>query len=185
MHHLVNRKFVQRFLYWTDGLLHFLFLLFNPSQRGRQIALHELATHPATALTEETFANLRDEEDHYVVSLPMEIASGDGFRIGYQGENLREPVLKSSSYLKRIMSDRKVTRPTVKEWRRVVLNPEPDWVNYKGLWGVKSALSDESGPPGPKWDRPDKLFNVNPRLRWEKPLEWLKKLEERRLTNDQ
>jgi len=49
---------------------------------------------------------------------------------------------------------------------------------------VKSALTDESGPPGPKWDRPDKLFNVNPRARWEKPLEWLRILEERRLTND-
>lgn len=96
-----------------------------------------------------------------MVSLPMEIASGDGFRVGYQGENLREPVVKSSS----IMSDRKVTRPTIKEWQRVVLNPEPDWVNYKGLWGVKSALKDESGPPGPKWDRPDKLFNIDPRKR--------------------
>ena len=61
-----------------------------------------------------------------------------------------------------------------------MLNPEPDWVNYKGLWGVKSALKDESGPPGPKWDRPDNLFNVNPRVRWEKPLEWLMELESRR-----
>lgn len=175
---------VQRIIYWVDGLIHYLFLLFNPSQKARQIALKELTAKRTNFLAQDAFIYMRDEADHYVVSLPMEIASGDGFRIGYQGENLREPVLKSSSYLKRIMSDRKVTRPSVKEWRRVVLNPEPDWVNYKGLWGVKSALQDESGPPGPKWDRPDKLFNVNPRMRWEKPLEWLKELESRRLTND-
>jgi hypothetical protein len=177
---LYKAGFVQRFIYWTDGLIHYLFLLFNPSQKARQIALKELTAKHTNFLAEDAFIYMRDEADHYVVSLPMEIASGDGFRIGYQGENLREPVLKSSSYLKRIMSDRKVTRPAVKEWRRVVLNPEPEWVNYKGLWGVKSALTDESGPPGPKWDRPDNLFNVNPRLRWEKPLDWLKMLESRR-----
>jgi hypothetical protein len=38
-------------------------------------------------------------------------------------------------------------------------------------------MKDESGPPGPKWDRPDKLFAVYPRKRWEKSLEWLKELE--------
>lgn len=144
------------------------------------LALKELIASHANILAEDAFISMRDEADHYVVSLPMEIASGDGFRIGYQGENLREPVVKSTSYLKRVMSDRKVTRPAIKEWRRVALNPEPDWLNYKGLWGVKSALKDESGPPGPKWDRPDNLFNVNPRVRWEKPLEWLRMLEERR-----
>ncbi|HUG33242.1 MAG TPA: hypothetical protein VMJ90_00630 [Anaerolineales bacterium] len=174
---LYNAGLVQRLIYWVDGLIHYLFLLFNPSQKARQIALKEITAKHTNFLAEDAFIYLRDETDHYVVSLPMEIASGDGFRIGYQGENLREPVVKSSSYLKRVMSDRKVTRPSVKEWRRVVLNPEPDWVNYKGLWGVKSALKDESGPPGPKWDRPDKLFNVDPRKRWEKPLEWLKDLE--------
>jgi hypothetical protein len=181
---LYEAGFVQRLIYWVDGLIHTLFLLFNPSQKARQIALKELTAKRTSFLAQDAFIYMRDEADHYVVSLPLEIASGDGFRIGYQGENLREPVVKSSSYLKRIMSDRKVTRPTVKEWRRVVLNPEPDWVNYKGLWGVKSLLSDESGPPGPKWDRPDKSFNINPRVRWEKPLEWLKMLEDRRLTND-
>jgi len=174
---LYEAGFVQRSLYWMDGLIHTLFLLFNPSQKARQIALKELIAQRTHFLAGDAFIYMRDEADHYVVSLPMEIASGDGFRVGYQGENLREPVVKSSSYLKRIMSDRKVTRPTFKEWRRVVLNPEPDWLNYKGLWGVKSALKDESGPPGPKWDRPDKLFNVNPRVRWESPLEWLKQLE--------
>jgi hypothetical protein len=180
MHHLVNKGFVQRFLYWTDGLIHFLFLLFNPSQRERQIALRELATHPATALTEETFANLRDKKDHYVVNLPMEIATGDGFRIGVHGNHEHEEVGRSSSYLKRVMSDRKVMHPTSREWKQILLSPEPEWIQYQGLWGVKSLLADESGPPGPKWHRPDKIFAIHQRKRWESPLEWLRELENKR-----
>jgi hypothetical protein len=175
-----DEGFVQRFVYWTDGLIHFLFLLFNPSQRERQIALRQLALHPATALTEESFANLRDEKDHYVVSLPMEIATGDGFRIGVHGDHEHEEVGKSSSYLKRVMSDRKVTHPPTREWKQIVISNETDWVNYKGLWGVKSLLADESGPPGPKWSRPDKFFMIHPRKRWDSPLEWLRELESKR-----
>jgi hypothetical protein len=110
--------------------------------------------------------------------LPLEIASGDGFRVGFQGDHSKERVLKSSSFLKRVMSDRSVTKPKVKEWKRVVLNPEPDWVQYKGLWGVKSLLSDESGPPGPKWERFKKnQKNAKQRVRWSKPLSWLEELE--------
>jgi len=169
---------LQRFLFWIDGLIHYLFLFFNPSQKARQIALKELQSKRTNFLAEDAFVYLRDEADHYVVSLPMEIASGDGFRIGFQGDNLREGVVKSSSYLKRIMSDRQTTRPKVKEWKRVLLNPEPDWVQYKGLWGVKSFLQDESGPPGPKWDRPKKGdAGVRERKRWGRPLEWLEELE--------
>lgn len=179
MHHLVNEGFVQRFLYWADGLIHFLFLLFNPSQRDRQIALRELAMHPATVLTEATFANLRDEQDHYVVSLPMEIATGDGVRIGVDGDHQHEAVGKSSSYLKRVMSDRAVTHPTGRQWKQIVLSDETTWVEYKGLWGVRSLLANESGPPGPKWHRPDKLFMIHPRKRWAHPLEWLRELEGR------
>jgi hypothetical protein len=175
---LYHEGFVQRLIYWTDGLIHFLFLLFNPRQKARQIALHELATHPATALTEETFAKLRDEEDHYLVSLPLEIATGDGFRIGYEGDPKYEAIGISSSYLKRVMSHREVAHPQSKEWRQVVLNPEPGWVQFQGLWGVKSILRDESGPPGPKWDRPDELFLVSPRKRWDRELEWLMELED-------
>jgi hypothetical protein len=174
---LFREGFVQRFLYWTDGLIHFLFMLFNPSEKARQIALRELATHPATALTEETFAKLRDEKDHYLISLPMEIATGDGFRIGYEGDPKHEAIGISSSYLKRVMSHREVTHPQSGEWKQVVLDPEPGWVQYKGLWGVKSVLRDESGPPGPKWDRPDKLFQIAPRKRWDRELEWLMELE--------
>ena len=177
MHHLVHEGWFQRFLYWADGLIHFLFMLINPSQKERQIALQELAMHPATALTEETFASLRDEQDHYVVSLPMEIATGDGFRIGVDGDHKHEEVGRSSSYLRRIMSDRPVTRPGSTQWKQVLLSPEEEWVKYQGLWGVKSSLADESGPPGPKWRRPDKFFMIYPRTRWESPLEWLQELE--------
>ena len=174
---LFHEGLFQRFIYWVDGLIHFLFMLFNPSQKERQIALRELATHPATALTEETFENLRDERDHYVVSLPLEIATGDGFRIGYEGDPKSEVIGRSSSYLKRSKSHREAVQPRLREWKQVLLDPEPGWVNYKGLWGVKSLMKDESGPPGPKWDRPDKLFVVYPRKRWEKSLEWLTELE--------
>ena len=174
---LFHEGLFQRFIYWLDGLIHFLFMLFNPSEKERQIALRELATHPATALTEETFEKLRDEKDHYLVSLPLEIATGDGFRIGYEGDPKSEVIGRSSSYIKRIMSNRKVVHPKSREWNQSLLDPEPDWVNYKGLWGVKSLMKDESGPPGPKWDRPDKLFAVYPRKRWEKSLEWLTELE--------
>jgi hypothetical protein len=174
---LFHEGLFQRFIYWLDGLIHFLFLLFNPSEKERQIALRELATHPATAFTEETFEKLRDEKDHYLVSLPLEIATGEGFRIGYEGDPKREKIGISSSYIKRVMSNRKVVHPKSREWKQVLLDPEPDWVNYKGLWGVKSMMKDESGPPGPKWDRPDKLFAVYPRKRWDQSPEWLMELE--------
>ena len=174
---LYHEGFVQRLIYWIDGLIHFLFMLFNPSEKARQIALNELTMHPDTALTEESFAKLRDERDHYVVSLPMEIATGDGLRIGYKGDVKREPVGISSSYLRRVMSNREVAHPASTEWRQVVLDPEPGWVQYQGLWGVKSTLREESGPPGPKWDRPDELFQITPRKRWDRELEWLMELE--------
>lgn len=172
---------LQRFLFWFDGLIHYLFLLFNPNQKARQIALKELQAKQANFLAEDAFVYLKDEADHYIVSLPLEIASGDGFRVGFQGDNLKERVIKSSSYLKRVMSDRTTSRPPVKEWKRVLLNPEPDWVQYKGLWGVRSLLSDESGPPGPKWDRVKKnQKTAKQRIRWSKPLSWLAELEKQK-----
>ena len=174
---LYQAGLLQRFIYWVDGLIHYIFLLINPSQKARQIALKELYSRPAGFLAENALVYLRDEADHYVVSLPLEIASGDGFRIGFQGDNLKERVMKSSSYLKRVMSNRPVTRPTVREWRRVLLDPEPEWLHYKGLWGVKSLIQDESGPPGPKWDRPRKNRAPISRMRWSRPLDWLAHLE--------
>jgi hypothetical protein len=86
--------------------------------------------------------------------------------------------MKSDSYLKRHKSDRQTTRPKINEWQRILLNSEPDWVQYRGLWGVKSWLVEESGPPGPKWDRPQEgQVGVLERKRWGKPLEWLAELE--------
>ncbi len=169
---------LQRILFWIDGMIHYLFLLFNPNQKARQIALKEIQARHTNFLAEDAFIYMRDETDHYVVSLPMEIASGDGYRVGFQGDNLKEGVVKSSSYLKRIMSDRKTTRPPMNEWKRLLLNSEPIWVQYKGLWGVKSLLNEESGPRGPKWDKPGKdQIGVNQRVRWDKPLNWLVELE--------
>src|SRR6185503_14226721 len=96
-----------------------------------------------------------DEKDHYLVNLPLEIATGDGFRVGYQGDTHSEPIGRASSYLRRAKADRNVVHPKSREWKQVVLSPEPDWVQYKGLWGVKSFLKEESGTLGPKWDRPN------------------------------
>lgn len=169
---------LQRLVFWTDGLIQYLFLLLNPHQKARQIAIKEIAVKRTNFLAPDAFGELRDEYDHYLVSLPMEIATGDGFRIGYQGDQLREGAMISKSYLKRSLSDRKTTHPKVKEWSCVLLNSELDWVQYKGLWGVKSWLKEESGPPGPKWDRPRKgQVGVNQRMRWSKPLDWLAELE--------
>jgi hypothetical protein len=171
---------LQRLLFWADGLIHYLFLLFNPNQKARQIALQEISIKHTAFLAEDALINLRDEVDHYVISLPMELASGDGFRLGFQGDTLREGILRSSSYLKRTLSDRETMYPNVKEWQRVLLNSEPDWVQYKGLWGVKSMLNDESGPPGPKWDKPKKdQAGVQERIRWSRPLAWLAELEKK------
>lgn len=177
---LYHTGWVQRLLFWTDGLIHYIFMLFNPNEKARQIALEEMYSHPISFLSEEKLSTLRDEEDHYVVSLPMDIASGDGLRIGFKGDNLREPVMRSSSFLKRSISHRPVSRPTVHEWKGVLLDPEPGWLQYKGLWGVRSFLRDESGPPGPKWDCSGKFGRPEVRMRWGRPLAWLALLEPRK-----
>lgn len=175
---MYNPGRLQRFLFWFDGLIHYLFLLFNPSQKARHIAMEEIRLKGQHFFDEHVFDDLRDETDHYIVRLPMEIATGDGLRVGFQGQNSKEPMLKSSNYLKRIMSDRRVSLPPVKEWQCVLLNSEPGWVQYKGLWGVRSFLQEESGPSGPKWDKPKrKSTNVSERVRWSEPLKWLTQLE--------
>lgn len=169
---------VQRFLLWFDGLIHYLFLLFNPSQKARQIAIDEIRAHPINLLAEDAFDEMKDELDRYVVRLPMEIAAGDGLRIGFQGKNSEEPIERSVDFLKRIMSDRRTTLLPNRVWKQVLLNSEPGWVQYKGLWGVKSWLNEESGPPGPKWSRARKnQAGVSQRIRWERPLDWLAELE--------
>jgi hypothetical protein len=153
---LFNRGVFQRLIYWIDGFIHFLFLLFSPSEKERAIALQELATRPVIALSEATFERLRTEKDHYLVSLPLEVATGDGLRIGSEGDAESEIIGHSSSYLQRAQSNRPVTHPQERNWKQVLLSPEPDWVRYQGLWGVKSSLKEDSGSPGPKWDQSEK-----------------------------
>lgn len=178
---MYNPGRLQRLLFWFDGLIHYLFLWFNPNQKARHIALEAMRLKQEHLLEEHAFDQLRDETDHYVVRLPMEIATGDGIRIGAAGKSSKEPIIKSSQYLRRIMSNRSVTLPEVREWRCILLNSEHGWVQYKGLWGVKSFLGEESGPPGPKWDKPKgKQAIVRERVRWGKPLEWLARLEKKK-----
>jgi hypothetical protein len=170
---------VQRFLYWFDGLAHYLFLWFNPHQKARQIALKEMQEQGIHLFDEDAFEDLKDESDHYIVRLPMEIATGEGVRLGAPGKVRIEPRLLSVDYLKNIMSERAVTHPPVREWKCILLDSAQPWVQYKGLWGVKSFLTEESGPPGPKWDRLRKgEAEVKERTRWAAPLDWLEELED-------
>lgn len=169
---------VQRFLFWFDGLVHYLFLWFNPHQEARQIALMNMQDQGIHLFDDNAFDEILDETDHFIVRLPMEIATGDGLRIGCPQTNSREPIGRSADYLKAIMSGREATHPAEKGWKRILLNLEPSWVQYRGSWGVKSLLNEESGPPGPKWSRLNKgQIEVQERVRWGKPLDWLAELE--------
>jgi len=176
---------LQRFLFWLDGVIHYLFLFFNPSQKFRQALLDEFKKNPERIFDEESFAEMeipatrRKSLDRYVVRLPLEIASGDGFRVGPHAESLKEEETQSGKVLIRRKSRRPVTRPAQTVWRRILLNSEWDWVQYKGLWGVKSWLREESGPPGPRWERPKHHQPAEERARWGSPLLWLKTLQEK------
>ena len=44
-----------------------------------------------------------------------------------------------------------------RDWSPVVLDGTQPWIDYKGLWGVRNRLRNESGPPGPKWTREEFL----------------------------
>ena len=175
---MYNPGKAQHVMFWIDGLIHYLFLLVNPDQKARQIALTDIKEQHAHFLDEKILVNMVDETDHYVVRLPMEIATGDGYRVGPHEEYAKEHETQSGRFLKRVMSRRKAMRPKSREWRRILLNSAHDWVQYKGLWGVKSWLGEESGPPGPRWDRPKKKQpGVKERVRWGDPLKWLEQLE--------
>jgi hypothetical protein len=172
---------IQRFLYWIDGVIHYLFMVFNPDQKARQLALKELQEMGIHFFDEDAFDDMVDEADHYVISLPMEIATGDGARIGVIGDSRRERRLKASDYLKDNRSHRETRMPRALEWQCCLLNSRQGWLQYKGLWGVKSLLDDESGPPGPKWEKPRKnQAGVSERVRWGKPLKWLAELEKQK-----
>jgi len=66
------------------------------------------------------------------------------------------------------------------EWPEPVVLKEdnlPGWANYRGLWGYKTIHKDESGPPGPQWNRYEEIEEKGERrVYWEKPLEWRKRL---------
>src|SRR5690606_28782225 len=66
---------VQRFLFWFDGLIHYLFLWFNPHQKARQIALKEMQEQGIHLFAGDAFNEMVDETDHYIIRLPMEIAT--------------------------------------------------------------------------------------------------------------
>ena len=61
------------------------------------------------------------------------------------------------------------------DWSPVVLDAGQPWIDYPGLWGLRALLRNESGPPGPQWEREE---NLPRRLRragcrrqaWENPL---------------
>jgi hypothetical protein len=78
-------------------------------------------------------------------------------------------------------------------WHAVLLDRTESWVDFRGLWGFKGLLKDESGPPGPRWEREghavaahlkDALADCDGcRLYWGNPHAWLDELQ--RLTGDQ
>lgn len=60
-------------------------------------------------------------------------------------------------------------------WSPVVLDAGQPWIDYRGLWGLRSLLRNESGPPGPQWERGENLprrerLDGRRRAGWERPL---------------
>ncbi len=170
---------VQRALYAVDGLILALFGLFNPRERRRERERAKLRARLRPGRASQRNVTSQDE---FVPGLPMEYASGDGIRIGYGGLASAEKVIDSEEFLLDRKSQRQVTLPDQLEWDCVLLDPEPDWVGYQGLWGVRSMIHplipDESGPPGPKWNRVQKgQGSPQQRTRWQDPLGWLRTLE--------
>lgn len=63
-----------------------------------------------------------------------------------------------------------------KEWSPVVVGDGVPWIDFEGLWGLRTLLKNESGPPGPKWKREEDRARgeSNVRLAWSDPPAWLK-----------
>lgn len=169
---------LQRFMLWLDGAIHYLFLWLNPEQR--KIAMKALQKEQTHILEEGALSKIKygKDLDQYVVRLPMEIATGDGYCAGTHCRKMAPTHGSASQFLRRNKSRRATTPPASHEWRRIPLDERCDWVEYKGLWGVKSWLGEESGAPGPRWERPrERQSGVSERIRWGKPLQWLETLE--------
>jgi hypothetical protein len=189
---------VQKLLYWLDSILR---------RMARRMAEQELENQNMNVpwmkkLQEESrerakevkqkleaveaelarWGNVQKLEDSIEAgsSLPTEFATGDGLRIGAPGDLSQEEIAFSGNML---TPDRKkeVRQPEQFDWLIEILPREtlPPWTEYPGLWGIKSLLADESGPPGPKWGRVGMLDsflkyhkNPNPRRRWKDSLKW-------------
>ncbi len=95
-----------------------------------------------------------------------EKACGDGLRIGVPGVIGKEEIC---NHWAGFLADRRtMTAEELPEWHLIMLNESPGWLEFQGLWGNKSTLPDEAGPPGPKWGRPyswtDRIKAVAQRL---------------------
>jgi hypothetical protein len=62
-----------------------------------------------------------------------------------------------------------------REWSPVLVQDGVSWIEFEGLWGLRSLLRNESGPPGPKWKREEDRTKAesDPRLAWSDPPAWL------------
>ncbi|MCB9433669.1 MAG: hypothetical protein H6668_16985 [Ardenticatenaceae bacterium] len=155
----------------------------------RQSDRHLALDQPSLNLTADDFPSDITKQLSYEKiqsGLPLEYATGDGLRIGCSTETtdfsdeykisrnlpLRETKREST------LGNCAATKGEFANLRWVCHSldeqPEPGWLEFKGRWGRWVRLADESGPPGPKWDR-----HGNERLRWGSSkggLEWLETL---------
>lgn len=94
--------------------------------------------------------------------LPLEHACGDGISVGNVQIEV-ESREQDARYASRVPIQTQQTRqrntfPNVDaeqlEWDcRLLMQQEHYWLDYRGLWGHKTILKDESGPMGPKFKR--------------------------------
>jgi hypothetical protein len=133
------------------------------------------ATQRIITLIDTLFSQLhtRGSSKDHKADLLFEFATGDGLRIGF--DNPPDCEIGDYKYAKNLPSkivNRKQSIQertiTSKRWKCHVVMPEDElenWIEYRGLWGRYALLADESGPNGPKWNRPGP--EVAPtRVRW-------------------
>ncbi|MFQ5409807.1 MAG: hypothetical protein ACE5FI_15465 [Anaerolineales bacterium] len=124
----------------------------------------------------------RGRRYEYQPFVPRDYATGDGVRIGFavsEDDLAREAVLQRADYINNDeLPDTCAPERLAWKTNEPLSDPLPPWVEYKGLWGIRSALVNESGPPGPKWDRvPKGAAQPEERIRWKDPLAWKHSLE--------